>query len=59
MTLLATLRTLVHRDHRRARLVDELGFAYSRDLDPPTQAVVPDGVELHFITGRTRQEATR
>jgi hypothetical protein len=45
---------------RHAQLVDELGFGYSRtDNDPTGPAPVPDGVDLYFLTGRARQEATR
>ncbi|MDI6098194.1 hypothetical protein QLQ12_06200 [Actinoplanes sp. NEAU-A12] len=41
--------------HRRAQAVDRLGFGYSRtDTDTTGPARVPDGVELHFFTGRTR-----
>jgi hypothetical protein len=63
MTLDTRPRGLVHLYHllrrRHAPAVDDLGFGYSRDLDQPTSGAVPDGVELHFFTGRTRQEATR
>jgi hypothetical protein len=63
MNLHTELRALIHqfghRAARRAQLVDALGFGYSRDLDQPTPAPVPDGVDLHFFTGRTRQEVTR
>jgi hypothetical protein len=46
--------------HRHAQADDRLGFGYSRtDTDTTGPAAVPDGVELHFFTGRTRQEATR
>lgn len=48
--------------HRHAQAVDDLGFGYSRtdsDAEPATPAPVPDGVDMYFFTGRTRQEATR
>jgi hypothetical protein len=43
---------------RHAQAVDEFGFGYSR-TDTTGPAAVPDGVELHFFTGRTQQEAHR
>ena len=48
--------------HRHAQAVDDLGFGYSRadsDTEPTTPTPVPDGIELHFLTGRTRKEAHR
>jgi hypothetical protein len=55
------LLTVLHRRPvgRHRRLVDPLGFGYSRDLDPHLPAAVPDGVDLYHFTGRTAQEATR
>jgi hypothetical protein len=44
---------------RRTRLLDRLGFGYSRTFTDTTPAVIPDGIDLHFFTGRTRQEETR
>ncbi|MEU8656927.1 hypothetical protein [Actinoplanes philippinensis] len=39
----------------RAQLVDEHGFGYSRSFGHRAISAVPNGVDLHFFTGRTRQ----
>ena len=58
---LIDLLTVLHRRHvaHRRQLVDPLGFGYSRDLNSPAPAAIPDGVDLYFFTGRTTQEVTR
>ena len=49
----------VARQHHR-QPADEFGFGYSRqDSHDPTPVTIPDGVELIFLTGRTRKQATR
>lgn len=47
------------RHHRDAQAADDLGFGYSRADNDTDPVVVPDGVDLHFFTGRTRTEAHR
>jgi hypothetical protein len=46
---------------RHTQPADQYGFGFSRtDTDDTTEpADVPDGVDLHFFTGRTRQETHR
>ena len=44
----------------QAHTADDLGFGWSRtDTGATEPAIVPDGVDLYFFTGRTRREATR
>ncbi|MFC7532312.1 hypothetical protein [Actinoplanes sp. GCM10030250] len=56
MTVRTEVRSFWHlyqQLHRR-QATDRYGFGYSRTNTDATDTAVPDGVELHFFTGRNR-----